>query len=191
MYGQLIKLITQKITLSDNDQELCKQYFEPILFPKNCILEEEGKTPKYLYFVLSGFVRLFHYNAKGNEITTHINCPPGFITSYFNFINQTKANENLECITESELLRITKSNLDSLTQQSPAFKDFSIWIFQQSIVYNENRSKELATLTAEQRYRKLIETFPDILHNVPVQYIASFLGMKPESLSRIRRQIIN
>ena len=136
-------------------------------------------------------MRLFHYNEQGDEITTHINCPPGFITSYSNFVNQANSAENLECITECELLRITKKDLDLLTQESTALKDFSISVFQQSIVYNENRSKELATLTAEQRYKKLVENFPSIIHNVPVQYIASFLGMKPESLSRIRRQMIN
>ena len=189
MHSQLLKLISQNVTLSDNDKELCVQYFEPVLFPKNRVIEEEGKTPKYLYFVVSGFVRLFHYNDKGDETTTHINCPPGFITSYFNFINQTKSNENLECITECELLRITKADSDLLTQQSSTFKDFSILVFQQSIAYNENRSKELATLTAEQRYKKLIENYPEILHNVPVQYIASFLGMNPKSLSRIRKQM--
>jgi len=191
MHEHLINLILKKIKLTDRDTELCKQYFEAVLFPKNRIVEEEGKIPRYLYFVVSGFMRLFHYNEQGDEITTHINCPPGFITSYSNFVNQEKSAENLECITECELLRITKKDLDLLTQESTALKDFSISVFQQSIVYNENRSKELATLTAEQRYKKLIENFPSIIHNVPVQYIASFLGMKPESLSRIRRQMIN
>jgi len=191
MHEHLINLILKKIKLTGRDTELCKQYFEAVLFPKNRIIEEEGKIPRYLYFVVSGFMRLFHYNEQGDEITTHINCPPGFITSYSNFVNQEKSAENLECITECELLRITKKDVDLLTQESTALKDFSISVFQQSIVYNENRSKELATLTAEQRYKKLIENFPSIIHNVPVQYIASFLGMKPESLSRIRRQMIN
>jgi len=191
MHEHLINLILKKIKLTGRDTELCKQYFEAVLFPKNRIMEEEGKIPRYLYFVVSGFMRLFHYNEQGDEITTHINCPPGFITSYSNFVNQEKSAENLECITECELLRITKKDLDLLTQESTALKDFSISVFQQSIVYNENRSKEFATLTAEQRYKKLIENFPSIIHNVPVQYIASFLGMKPESLSRIRRQMIN
>ncbi len=190
MHDQLLKLIAQNVTLSDNDGALCKQYFEPVLFPKNQVIEEEGKIPKHLYFIVSGFVRLFHYNDNGDEVTTHINCPPGFIASYFHFINQTRSNENLDCITECELLRIRKTDLDLLTKQSIAFKDFSIFVFQQSIAYNENRSKELATLTAEQRYKKLIDNYPGILHNVPVQYIASFLGMNPKSLSRIRKQII-
>ncbi len=190
MHEQLLKLISQNATISDTDTDLCRQYFEPVLLPKNRIIEEENKIPKYLYFVISGFVRLFHYNDNGDEVTTHINCPPGFITSYTNFINQSKSNENLECITACELLRITKTNLDLLTRQSTAFKDFSFFVFQESLSYNDNRSKELATLTAEQRYLKLIQNYPHILQNVPLQYIASFLGMNPKSLSRIRKEII-
>lgn len=190
MHRQLLQLISQKVTLTDNEKTLCEKFFEPVLYPKNRVIEEENKIPKYLYFVVSGFVRLFHYNDKGDQVTTHINCPPGFITSYFNFVNQTRSGENLECITECELLRITKSDLDLLTQKSPALKDFNILVFQQSLAYNETRSKELATLTAEQRYQNLIKNYPEILHNVPLQYIASFLGMNAKSLSRIRKEII-
>lgn len=190
MHEKLLKIISQQKSVSEKDAELCTEYFEPVIFPKNKIIEEEGKIPQYLYFVVSGYMRLFHYNDNGDEVTSHINCPPGFITSYFNFINQTKAAENVECITECELLRITKDNLDIITSKSSAFKDFSIWVFQQSITYNENRSKELATLTAEQRYKKLMENYPQIIHNVPLQYIASFLGMNSKSLSRIRKQLI-
>lgn len=190
MHAQLLHLISQTAMPSNMDKALCEQYFESVQFSKNQVIEEEGKIPAYLYFVVSGFVRLFHYNDNGDEITTHINCPPGFITSYGNFINQAKSAENLECITDCELLRITKTNLDLLTQNSTAFKDFSISVFQQSLTYNENRSKELATLSAEQRYLKLISDHPEIIHNVPLQYIASFLGMNAKSLSRIRKTII-
>lgn len=189
MHNQLIQLISKGTELSDLERELCIQCFEPVLYPKNRMIEEEGKVPQYLYFVVSGFVRLFHYNHKGDEVTTHINCPPGFITSYSNFTNQTRSDENLECITECELLRITKENLDLLTQKSSAFKDFSFLVFQKSLSYNEKRAKELATLTAEKRYLKLMTEHPELLHNVPMQYIASFLGMNPKSLSRIRKQI--
>ena len=190
MHNQLIQLISKSVKLSDSEKDLCTQYFEPVLYPKNRIIEEEGKVPKYLYFVVSGFVRLFHYNDKGDEVTTHINCPPGFITSYTNFASQNKSDENLECITGCELLRISKIDLDLLIQESSAFKDFSFLVFQQSLSYNEKRAKELATLTAEQRYLKLITEKSELLQNVPMQYIASFLGMNPKSLSRIRKQII-
>lgn len=190
MHNHLIQLIAQNVKISDSEKDLCIQYFEPVLYPKSRIVEEEGKIPAYLYFVVSGFVRLFHYNDKGDEVTTHINCPPGFITSYSNFANQYKSDENMECITACELLRISKIDLDWLVQQSPAFKEFSFFVFQQSLSYNENRAKELATLSAEQRYLKLMNEHPEVLQNVPMQYIASFLGMNAKSLSRIRKQII-
>lgn len=190
MHEQLIELITQHVALSAQQQELCRRFMEPVFYPKNSIIEEEGKVPAYLYYVVSGFLRLFHYNDKGDEVTTHINCPPGFITSYVHFNNGSRSEENLECITECELLRITKVDLDLLIKEIPSFKDFSIYVFQQSLSYNEKRSKELATLTAEQRYLRLMDVQPELLQNVPMQYIASFLGMNPKSLSRIRKQII-
>ncbi|WGQ10491.1 Crp/Fnr family transcriptional regulator [Pedobacter gandavensis] len=188
---QLIDFFKSRHPLSKADQDLIIQYFEPVLYPKNRILEEEGKVPKYLYYIVSGYLRLFHYNENGDEVTTHINCPPGFFTSYFNFINECKSPENVECITECELLRITKADLEMLTKKNMAMKDFSIEVLQEAIIYNEKRSVELASLTAEQRYLKLIENYPGILHNVPITYIASFLGMKPESLSRIRRKLMS
>ncbi len=190
MLDKFIQLVSKTVSLSSADEDLCKQHFEPILVPKNRVLEEENNVPQYIYFVISGYVRLFSYNEDGNEHTSHFNCPPGFITSYHHFINQTRSNENVETVTDCELLRISKNNLDTLISQSPALKDFSIYVLQQSMTYNENRSKELATLSAEQRYLNLIANYPGILHNVPLQYIASFLGMNAKSLSRIRRQAI-
>lgn len=190
MHVSLLNLISKNTLLSEKEKKLCEQYFESVFFSKNHILEEEGKIPKYLYFVVSGFVRIFHHNSKGNEVTTNINCPTGFITSYMHFINQTKSDENLESVTECELLRITKTNFDVIMGQSIVFKDFSISVFQQALGYHENRSKELAILTAEERYLKLMKDSPDILQNVPLRYIASFLGMNPKSLSRVRKEMI-
>jgi CRP/FNR family transcriptional regulator, anaerobic regulatory protein len=190
MYENLLNIIAQKVALTERDTDLVKKHFEPIVCLKNQVLEFEGKTPKHLYFIVSGFIRLCYHDTNGNEVTTHINCPSGFITSYIHFINQTKATENVICITDCEVLRINKTDLEHIIQSSEAFKDFSIWVFHQSIAYNENRSKELATFTAEQRYKQLMDNYPQILHNVPLQYIASFLGMNSKSLSRIRKQMI-
>lgn len=190
MHEQLLTLMARQAGLSDGDKALCEHYFEPVQFPRSQVIEPAGSIPRYLYFVAEGFLRLFHYDREGAEVTTHLNCPPGFITSYAHFISQTVSHETLECITPCRLLRITKDHLDALTSQSSACKDFSIWVFQQSLSYNENRARELAALTAEQRYAALLGQYPGIVQNVPLRYIASFLGMNPKSLSRIRRQFI-
>jgi CRP/FNR family transcriptional regulator, anaerobic regulatory protein len=78
----------------------------------------------------------------------------------------------------------------TLIDKSENFKKFSLIIFEQAIASGSKRADELATLNAEQRYIKLLEQQPEILQNIPIQYIASYLGIKPQSLSRIRRQII-
>lgn len=191
MHDKLLQYIHSNYHFSQKEIEMVQHYFEPVSFSKNIVIEEAGKVPNYLYYIVSGYLRLFYMDENGNEITTHINCPPGFFTSYSHFISETVSDHNVECVTACELLRITKENLDHLVKQSQAMKDFSISVFQHSIAYNENRSRELSTLNAEQRYLKLLKDYPEIIQHVPIQYIASFLGMKPESLSRIRRKIIN
>lgn len=191
MHEQLIKDISTKHKVQKEDIELCKALFQPVLMPKNRILEEAGKIPQYLYYIVSGFMRLFYYNDSGDEVTTHINCSHGFFTSFSEFAKQTNASANVETITECQLLRISKPDYDTLMNKSAFWKDYGMYVLQESVVYNEDRSKDLATLSAEQRYLKLMKSRPDILQNVPLQYIASFLGIKPESLSRIRRNVIS
>jgi CRP-like cAMP-binding protein len=97
----------------------------------------------------------------------------------------------VECITDCEILRITNADLKKLIDESDCFKKFSLIIFEQAVSSAVLRANDLATLNAEQRYKKIITQQPQLIHNIPIQYIASYLGMKPESLSRIRRQIIS
>lgn len=190
MLKNLIDIISQTIPLTETDVKLCDTYFELITLSKNSIIEEQDKIPQYLYFIASGFMRLFYYDENGDEVTSHISSTNNFFASFLSFINQKKAKENTECITDCELLRISRPNLVTLIDSSENFKKFSLIIFEQAIASTEIRANDLATLVAEQRYKKLMETQPTILQNVPIQYIASFLGIKPQSLSRIRRQII-
>ena len=105
-------------------------------------------------------------------------------------LSQTKSNENLECITNCEFYKIERSKLVELIDKSENFKKLSLAIFEQSVATTQLRANDFATLTAELRYKKLVEQQPELIKNVPVQYIASYLGIKPQSLSRIRKQLI-
>lgn len=191
MHTKLIEVISKKVNLTKEDISLCTEYFEPISYSKNLIVEEQDKIPEYLYFIASGFMRLFYYDDNGDEVTTQLNYAMDFTASYLRFIHGIKSKENIECITDCELLRISKQNLKTLIDKSENFKLFSLKIFEQAISVAEKRANDLATLKAELRYKKLMEENPTIIQNVPIQYIASYLGMKPESLSRIRRQLSN
>ncbi|SDN04535.1 Crp/Fnr family transcriptional regulator [Siphonobacter aquaeclarae] len=190
LHNKLIGLIQTKAAFPPEDRLRCEKYFEPVSVGRNTVLEAAGKVPKHLYFIGSGYLRLWHVDERGEEITTHLNCPPGFFTSYSAFMDGAPAPDTVTSVTPCELLCITRANLQRFFDESAAMKAFGFHVFQEAIRYNENRSRELATLTAEQRYRRLMDDYPGILQNVPVQYIASFLGIKPESLSRIRRSFI-
>ncbi|CAI2768665.1 Crp/Fnr family transcriptional regulator [Flavobacterium collinsii] len=181
-YKKLLEFIAEKVEIDTSDLSLVEKLFEPVTYSKNNLLEEENKIAKYLYFINSGFIRLFYYQ-DGIQITSHINCPSGFITSFNSFITKTISHQNLECITTCDLLRISKNDLDLLFQHSPKWAEFGRVIYDESLFYNEQRTKDIITLCAEERYRKLLTNQPEIIQNVPLQYIASFIGIKPESLS--------
>jgi CRP-like cAMP-binding protein len=190
MTSRFLHLFDSYVKLTENDIECCKPYFELNSSSKNSIVEEENSVPKHLYFITKGFMRLFYYDHNGDEITTLIVSPNQFVKSFSNFIHEFKSNENLECITNCEFYQIERSKLVELIDKNENFKKLSLVIFEQSVVTTQIRANDFATLTAELRYKKLIEQQPEIIQNVPVQYIASYLGIKPQSLSRIRKQII-
>ena len=189
MQDNLIEIISKKISLTENDLLLCSEYFEPVYPGKNTILEKQGKIPKYLYFIASGCMRVYYENSHGEEITSQLATKDQFVTSFLHFIHQTKSGEIVQCVTDCEILRISRPRLAHLIEISEKFKDFSLIIFEQAILSTQKRADDLANLPAVKRYRKLIIEQPMIHEYVPVQYIASYLGIKPQSLSRIRRQL--
>jgi CRP-like cAMP-binding protein len=120
-----------------------------------------------------------------------ISCVPdtAVCIMFLSFINQKVSKEHLECLTDCSLLRIKRTDLEKLISMSEAFKAFSLVVFQHAIASSLERADELATTDAETRYRKLMDTRPELVQNVPIQYLASYLGIKAPSLSRIRRKI--
>ncbi len=190
MFDSLFQEISKTIQLDINDKTLCKKFFETVNINRNTIVEEQEKIPAFLSFIDKGFMRLFYYDENGDEITTYLCSPNGFIASFLSLINQKPATENVECITDCQILRISRQNLITLIDKSENFKKFSLVIFEKVMALSQIRANDLATLTAELRYKKMMTEQPQLLQNIPIQYIASFLGIKPQSLSRIRRQII-
>jgi CRP-like cAMP-binding protein len=190
-YETLFKYVEQIIAMPESDKHQCREYFKPLRVPKDTILEEAGKIPRYHNFIVSGYMRNYHIDEKGEEVTVDLNNGPRFFTSYFHFVNQTVSNENIHCITECELLRITMADAITTAKSSITQKDYTIKLFEKILEEDKQRMNELATLTAEQRYVKLVNEKSNIVKNVPLKYISSYLGIKPESLSRIRRELFS
>ncbi|TAF47664.1 MAG: Crp/Fnr family transcriptional regulator [Sphingobacteriales bacterium] len=190
MTDNFLNLFGNYVKLTKSDIEFFNKYFVLKSMQKNTIVEEENKVPKHLYFITKGFMRLFYYDNNGEEITTLIASPNKFITSFLNFIHEKKSTENLECVTNCEFYEIERGKLLELIDKNENFKKFSLVIFEQAIATTQIRANDFATLTANSRYMKLIKQHPEIIQNVPIQHIASYLGIKPQSLSRIRKHLI-
>ena len=117
-HERLLAEISQIGKLTVEDSENVKKNFIPVSATRNSVLEEHGKVPQYLYFIDSGFMRLFFYDENGEEQTTFLCSQSGFIASFSSLINQTKATENVECITDCELFKISYVDAKKLVEKS-------------------------------------------------------------------------
>jgi CRP/FNR family transcriptional regulator, anaerobic regulatory protein len=190
MFPKLYAHIAQNLNLTEDLKLTIEQYFTPLQVSKNTIIEEEGKVPQYLYFVNEGYLRSFYYDNNGDEVTTYLATPEHYMASFLSLSQQKSSTENIETITDCSLLKISRENFLEIIEKYPDFREYSLQIFERAFSQMNQRANDLATLTAEQRYTQLLNNQGNILQNVPIQYIASFLGIKPQSLSRIRKQMI-
>lgn len=189
MFQILFDLVAEIIEMPDLDKMLCYEYFEPVSFASNTILEKRGRIPKYQYFVVSGILRNYHFNESREEITTDINNGPRFFTSYSNFVSRQISQECIESVTDCELLRISRDDVDILFEKSLILKDYTIKLLERVFLEERKRINDFQILTTEERYLKFAKENPNLIEKVPLKHIASYLGMKPETLSRIRRRI--
>ncbi|SDF86433.1 cAMP-binding domain of CRP or a regulatory subunit of cAMP-dependent protein kinases [Dyadobacter soli] len=185
-YNTLFEYISRMITLPEADRASVRRSFKPVFFPKGTIVEKAGDVPGYHNFIASGFMRNYHLDADNNEITTDLNDGPRFFTSYFHFVNRSVSNENLHCITDCTLLRISRDDADATARTSLTQKDYTIGILQEHLQKDKDRINDMANLTAEARYAKFVQANANIVRNVPLKYIASYLGITQRHLSRLR-----
>ena len=155
---------------------------------KNEVLIAEGDIPKEIAFTNKGYLRLF-YKHKNKEITRDISLIHTFLTALPGFIHNKPSYEVVSAATDCELLIISKKDLHFLYETYPAWERFGRRIMEEMYVNLQDRLYEFITLSAEERYLNLMRKSPDILLNVPLQYIASYLGVTQQSLSRLRKMI--
>lgn len=153
--------------------------------PKGHYFAEEGKTSKHLAFITRGLFQYF-YLKDGKEITTYVSGENTFLASVSSFYKQQPGKEYVRALVDSEIWQVHYDDLAKLKSGSDAFKSFYIAALEQVLAgIDESRSK-LIILTAEERYASLMKEEPALLQQIPLQYLASILGVTPRHLSRIR-----
>ena len=187
MSERLANLLRSFPAFSESDIENGLACMKPRSFKKDDFLMKEGKTCDWIAYIGSGIVRNFYYSSKGEEITYCLTFPNAFISAYSSFIRNKETFENLQAISDVEALIIRKKDYQALINSSRAWLEFSNHFAEQSYVLMEERLLSLQMESAEQRYRSLLRSSPEYLEHIPLKYIASYLGITPRHLSRLRK----
>ena len=152
------------------------------------LLVEAGRVCRHLYFLESGLMRFFVWK-DGRDVTKFFTEAPYAFTSQRSFAGQQPASENVEALEDSVLWQLPAAAAFALLDTVPAWAAFVRLLTQQVQHYTENILEELQTETAEARYRTLLRDRAQLVQRVPVRHLASYLGIAPQSLSRIRRNV--
>ena len=186
-------------------QRVLKHYDITFLSPKEwATLIQYGSIKKYkkgenfitanqintkIAFVLRGCFR-FYYEKNDSEITCLLSFENGLIGSFESNILKQPCTQTIQAIEESELFIIDYKNLEALYDKSPKFERVGRLILEYYLAFLQQRITSYLLETPEERYMSLIQETPDLLQRVPLQYIASYIGVTPVSLSRIRKRIL-
>ncbi len=181
----LLQHITNYHPLSETAQQALQDCFTQVVLAKNDILLTEGQICRHLYFLQTGALRGF-YNIDGKEVTHWFGFENDFVTSFHSFITQQPAVETIQLLEGSILWSISKETLNTLFNQHHEIERLVRIAYEKYYIRLEERFVNAQFKTATERYQNLLQHTPHILERVSLGHIASYLGISPETLSRIR-----
>jgi CRP-like cAMP-binding protein len=153
---------------------------------KKDLLVKEGDISADYFLILEGYVRVFYRAENGVEVTVDILRRGEFASSMYSILKKAPSFENIQCLTDCIVCKISEASFEALATKDPAWIQLGMNSLKAALLKKEERILTFGKLKGRERYAKLMEERPDIIKNVPVQYVASYIGVKPESLSRIR-----
>lgn len=186
MFEKLKKSLLEHVSLTDDEWELCKNSFRPKRMLKRQYLLQEGDVCRELVFVEKGALYSFSVDSKGNQHVLRFAFEGWWMANLQSFFTNSPTRLNIEVLENSELLILDKANHEMLLDELPAYERYHRIIVQNAYVSLQQRVENALGLTAEEKYERLIEQSPEFLNRVPLNLVASYLGVSPETLSRVR-----
>lgn len=188
MFSALFKYSAQLVSFTREEQQIIESYFSVRQVPKKFTLIQNGKIARELYFINKGLLRLY-YTKDTEDITAFIFREHLFASSYDSFLRQAPSIQGLDTLEDSELLVITYNDLNTLYKKVPRMETLARKIAEQRFINAQQILSSYILDSPEERWKKFEATNGDLLLRVPHHMIASFLGITPVSLSRIRKRL--
>ncbi len=180
--------INRQIDLSEVEFESFLSHFETLDYSKGHRLIQPGQHVEHQYFVLKGCLRTFLIDSLGKEHTMQFAVEGWWVSDYIAYYRGTSSIFHVECLENCELMKVSKSRLESVFNTMPLIERYFRRQLENAFAAFQLRILSSLNLTAEERYSQFIKVYPDIEKRVKNYQIASYLGVTPESLSRLRRQ---
>ena len=175
------------VTLSEDERNLIISKLKPKKLRKKQYFLQEGDVCKYMGFIVKGATRMFAVDEKGHEHILHFGLEEWWVGDYESFYLLTPSKYYVEALEEVDMILITNEQLQEFGRTIPAIAAMLNSLNQGATIANNKRMRAAISLTAEERYDDLTKTYPHFLQRFPQNMIASYLGISPETLSRIRK----
>ncbi len=188
MNPNLIKYIKRYVSISETEIDLFQSYLSPRKLNKKDFLLKEGRICKSRYFITKGCIRLFYIDNKGNEQIIHFGIDSWWITDYESLINEKPSKLYIQAIENTEVLELPEETFDELCQKIPQTERLFRKIMEKTYIAIQKRIEYMYSLSGEELFETFITENPEFIQRVPQYMIASYLGMSPEFVSRIKRE---
>lgn len=186
--GHIREYYERIVKLQESEWDFIAAHFDRKVFNKNAIITRQGETESYLSFIETGIVR-FYIPDNENELTFNFSFEKEFTCAYDSFLTQTPSDYELQALTETVVWQISYADLQKIYAQTKVGNYLGRFASEELFLSKSQRELSLLKHNAKERYLKLFTEQPNILKFIPLKYIASYIGITPQGLSRIRRQI--
>lgn len=185
----LTDYILQFGDLNKQQTDLIASKAQKLDLHKDDYFSEAGKIPKQVGFILEGVFRFCYYNNKGEEITNYFVEEGNFVVDYQKFHTQVIASEYIQAVTDCKILAFSRKDWEDILNTIVGWDKIEAKIYQKCMTQAIERRSPLVSEDATTRYLSFMEEFPKLINRIPLSYVASYLGITQQSLSRVRKNI--
>ncbi|MBX7124369.1 MAG: Crp/Fnr family transcriptional regulator [Cyclobacteriaceae bacterium] len=185
----LVRAVRKHLDLTPEEENFLRNAFQIQSVPRGEVIEASGEPTRGLMYVTSGCLMTYYTDKKGDDHVTYFATAGWWTGDLHSLTADEPSIYTTRTLVDSELLMLTNASLNQLLERYPRFERYFRIIFQNSLVSHQHRIIQNYSYTAQERYESFRERFPTLEQYVPLKYIASYLGMTPEFLSKIRRRM--